>query len=129
MAKKEKKVYKVKSVLASKVSLNRKWTVWRQAEMKNRQANALHEMKKLMLQSLWKDHQELEDKRLVNDFKMRLQHQMWQMDKRASTPKLRNYCHYIGRSRSVNRKLFMARHTLRKFARFGMLPGFVKERC
>lgn len=129
MAKKEKKVYKVKSVLASKVSLNRKWTVWRQAEMKNRQANALYEMKKLMLQSLWKDHQELEDKRLVNDFKMRLQHQMWQMDKRASTPKLRNYCHYIGRSRSVNRKLFMARHTLRKFARFGMLPGFVKERC
>lgn len=129
MAKKEKKVYKIKPVLASKVSLNRKWTVWRQAEMKNRQANALHEMKKLMLQSLWKDHQKLENERLINDFKMRLQYQMWQMDKRASTPKLRNYCHYIGRSRSVNRKLFMARHTLRKFARFGMLPGFVKERC
>ena len=129
MAKKAKKVFKEKSQLAPKASLNRKWTVWRQAEMKNRQANALNEMKKLMLLSLWKDHQLTLNKNFNNDLKMRLQYRIWELDKRAATPKLKNYCHYIGRSRSVNRKLFMARHMFRKFARFGMLPGFIKERC
>jgi ribosomal protein S14 len=129
MAKKLKNVFKKKLVLAPKVSLNRKWTVWRQSEMKNRQANAQHELKKLALQSLWKDHKVTPNKYFNNDYKMRIQFRIWELDKRASTSKLKNYCHYIGRSRSVNRKLFMARHMFRKFARFGMLPGFVKERC
>ena len=135
MAKRVKKVYKAKLTLAPKASLNRKWTVWRQSEMKNRQANALSEMKKLVLQSLWKDHQvvQLETKKKTklfnNNYKMRLQYRIWELDKRASISKLKNYDHYIGRSRSVNRKLFMSRHTFRKFARFGMLPGFIKERC
>lgn len=123
-----KKVFKVNAKLAPKASLNRKWTVWRAAEMKNRQANAVNEMKKLVLLSLWKDHQLTTNKNFNNDLKMRLQYRMWDLDKRASTPKLKNYCHYIGRARSVNRQLFMARHMFRKFARFGMLPGFVKER-
>ena len=129
MAKKTKKVFKEKSKLATKISLNNKWTVWRQSEMKNRQANALSEIKKLILLSLWKDHKVTASKNFNNDFKMRLQYRVWELNKRASTSKLKNYCHYIGRSRSVNRKLFMARHMFRKFARFGMLPGFIKERC
>lgn len=129
MAKKVKEKFKETSKLAPKASLNRKWTVWRQAEMKNRQANALNEMKKLVLLSLWKDHKKIDNKNFNSDFVMRLQHRIWSLDKRASTPKLKNYCHYIGRARSVNRKLFMSRHMFRKFARFGMLPGFIKERC
>lgn len=129
MARKAKKIYKARAKLAPKVSLNRKWTVWRQAEMKNRQANALNEMKKLVLQSLWKDNQLVTDKHFNSDHRMRLHHRVWELDKRAATPRMKNYCHYIGRARSVNRKLFMSRHMLRKFARFGMLPGFVKERC
>lgn len=129
MAKKIKKVYKARLKLAPKASLNRKWTVWRQAEMKNRQSNALSEMKKLLLNALWKDHQLTGNKNFNSDYKMRLHYRIWELDKRAATPRVKNYCHYIGRSRSVNRKLFMSRHMFRKFARFGMLPGFVKERC
>jgi ribosomal protein S14 len=97
--------------------------------MKNRQANVVNEIKKLALQTLWKDHKLTGNKRFDNDCKMRLHQRMWELDKRAATPKLKNYCHYIGHSRSVNRKLFMSRHMFRKFARFGMLPGFIKDRC
>jgi len=129
MAKKVKKIYKPRLKLAPKASLNRKWTVWRQAEMKNRQASALNEMKGLVLRALWKDLQVSGDKNLDSDQRMRLHHRIWEMDKRAAAPRTKNYCHYIGRSRSVNRKLFMSRHIFRKFARFGMLPGFTKERC
>jgi ribosomal protein S14 len=128
MAKKDKKIYKASPVLAPKISLNHKWTSWRQVETKNRLANANNAEKKLLLLSLWKDHQ-VENTRLSFNIKMDLQHRIWYMDKRSSISKLRNYCHYIGRSRGLTRKLFMARHTFRKFARFGMLPGFVKERC
>lgn len=128
MAKKEKKIYKPKAVLATKVSLNHKWTSWRQSESKNRQANAQSEFQKLLVESLWKDHQFKHN--LTNSIvKMQLQTKVWGLNKRASSSKLRNYCHYIGRSRGLIRKLFMARHTFRKFARFGMLPGFTKERC
>jgi len=128
MAQKEKKIYKVAPTLAPKTSLNHKWTSWRQNETKNRKAGAANEEKKLLLFSLWKDHQ-LENSRFSLNLKVHLQHQMWQLNKRSSISKTRNYCHYIGRSRGLTRKLFMARHTFRKFARFGMLPGFVKERC
>lgn len=128
MSQKEKKIYKAASVIAPKISLNHKWTSWRQNETKNRVASANNAEKKLLLLSLWKDHQ-LENSRLSLNLKTRLQHQIWHINKRSSISKTRNYCHYIGRSRGLTRKLFMARHTFRKFARFGMLPGFVKERC
>jgi ribosomal protein S14 len=128
MAQKEKKIYKAASTLAPKVSLNHRWTSWRQNETKNREANASEAEKKLLLLSLWKDHQ-LDNSRFSLNLKVNLQHKLWQLNKRSSVSKTRNYCHYIGRSRGLTRKLFMARHTFRKFARFGMLPGFVKERC
>ena len=128
MAQKEKKIYKATPILAPKISLNHKWTSWRQVETKNREANASSAEKKLLLLSLWKDHQ-LESSRLNLNLKVHLQHQIWYLNKRSSISKTRNYCYYIGRSRGLTRKLFMARHTFRKFARFGMLPGFVKERC
>lgn len=128
MAKKEKKIYKSKATLATKISLNHKWTSWRQSESKNRQANAQNEFQKLLVESLWKDHQ-FKNNSTDSNIKMQLQVKVWDLNKRASSPKLRNYCHYIGRSRGLTRKLFMARHTFRKFARFGMLPGFTKERC
>lgn len=128
MSKKEKKIYKVKTVLAPKVSLNHKWTSWRQSESKNRQANVQNEMQQLLLESLWKDHQ-FKHNHFDSNIKMQLQFKVWGLNKRSTVSKLRNYCHYIGRSRGLTRKLFMARHTFRKFARFGMLPGFVKERC
>jgi ribosomal protein S14 len=51
------------------------------------------------------------------------------VDKFSHKSKSKNLCYYVGRGRSFNRKLYMARHTIRKFARFGMLPGFIKERC
>lgn len=128
MAQKVKKIYKAAPTLAPKISLNHKWTSWRQNETKNRVANNRNAEKKLLLLSLWKDHQ-LESSRLNLNLKVHLQHQIWYLNKRSSISKTRNYCHYIGRSRGLTRKLFMARHTFRKFARFGMLPGFVKERC
>jgi ribosomal protein S14 len=42
--------------------------------------------------------------------------------------KTRNYCYYVGRARAVTKGLFITRHTLHKFVRFGMLPGFIKAR-
>lgn len=41
----------------------------------------------------------------------------------------KNFCFFVGRGRSVSRDFYMARHTFRKFARFGLLPGIIKERC
>lgn len=96
--------------------------------MKTRQAAAANSIKKLAILSLFKDLQSSALMKFDNDSKMRLGHQIWHLNKRAGSSRSRNYCHYIGRSRSINRKLYMARHTFRKFARFGMLPGFVKER-
>lgn len=127
MHKKEKKIYKIKSILATKASLNHKWTNWRQIEIKNRETNELHSLKKLVSESLWKDHQNKKPFESIN-ITMQLQFKIWKLDKRAAISKTRNYCQYIGRSRGFYRKLFMSRHILRKFARFGMLPGLTKER-
>ena len=126
--KKQKKIFKPQSVLAPKLSLNQRWVRWRQQETKSREAAANNDVKKLALISLWKDHQKTDSLKFNRDYKMKLHHQIWSINKQASISKSRNYCYYIGRSRSVNRKLYMARHTFRKFARFGMLPGFIKER-
>jgi ribosomal protein S14 len=59
----------------------------------------------------------------------RLQDLRWGQDQRSAISRFRNYCYYVGRARGANQSLFMGRHVLRKFVRFGMLPGFVKERC
>lgn len=126
--KKQKKIFKPQPVLAPKLSLNQRWVRWRQQETKNRESAAHNDVKVLVLSSLLKDHQKTDKTKFNNDHKMKLHYQIWSLDKRAAISKTRNYCHYIGRSRSVNRKLYMARHTFRKFARFGMLPGLIKER-
>jgi ribosomal protein S14 len=61
-------------------------------------------------------------------YKVKLLDVIQKITKKSSLSFVKNYCFYVGRSRSTNRKVFMARHTFRKFARFGMLPGFIKER-
>lgn len=126
--KKLKKVFKPQLTLAPKLALNQRWVRWRQHESKSREAAADNSIKLLILTSLLKDHQKIDNLKFSRDSKMKLHYQIWSLNKQASVSKSRNYCHYIGRSRSVNRKLYMARHTFRKFARFGMLPGFIKER-
>jgi ribosomal protein S14 len=129
MVKKEKKIFKPKSKLAQKLTINKKWTIWRKIEMKNREKLVLNELKKTTLQSLFYDQNQQLYQKLNNSYKTELQYKISNMNSRGSISKQKNYCYYIGRSRSFNRDLFMARHTFRKFARFGMLPGFVKERC
>lgn len=129
MVKKEKKIFKPKSKLAQKISINKKWTIWRKIEMKNRKNLMLSELKKTTLQSLFYDQNQQLYQKLNNSYKTELQYKISDINSRGSISKQKNYCYYIGRSRSFNRDLFMARHTFRKFARFGMLPGFVKERC
>ena len=95
--------------------------------MKKRLANEQNQLKKIILFSLFQDDYSYNksDKMLL---RLRLSYLIQKMHKYASVSSLKNYCFYIGRSRSVNNKLFMSRHTFRKFARFGMLPGFIKER-
>lgn len=129
MVKKEKKIFKPKSKLAQKISINKKWTIWRKIEMKNRKELMLNELKKVTLQSLFYDQNQQLAQKLNNSYRTELQYKIANINDRSSISKQKNYCYYIGRSRSFNRDLFMARHTFRKFARFGMLPGFVKERC
>lgn len=129
MIKKAKKIFKIKSKLAQKININKKWTIWRKIEMKNRNKLMLHELKKITLQSLFYDQNYKINKKLNNSYKTEIQHKISNINNRASISKQKNYCYYIGRSKSFNNDLFMARHTFRKFARFGMLPGFIKERC
>lgn len=129
MVKKGKKIFKSKSKLAQKISINKKWTIWRKIEMKNRNELMLNEQKKVTIQSLFYDQNNQLPQKLNSSYKTELQYKIANTNNRGSISKQKNYCYYIGRSRSFNRDLFMARHTFRKFARFGMLPGFVKERC
>jgi ribosomal protein S14 len=58
-----------------------------------------------------------------------LTRQLHSLDHYVSVSRLKNSCFYVGRARSFNRSLFISRHTIRRFVRFGMLPGFIKERC
>jgi len=128
---KRKKIYKIKRKIAPKITLNRKLVVWRQAETKSREFAALEEIKKLIIVSLQKNYQSFLNKNLakdVNYFRLQLLCKNWEINKLSSWSHIKNYCHYVGRARSVNKKLFMSRHSFRKFARFGMLPGFIKER-
>jgi len=97
--------------------------------MKNRKKLMVNELKITTFQSLIYDQNQYFYQKLNNSYKSKLQYKLANIDHRGSISKQKNYCYYIGRSRSFNRDLFMARHTFRKFARFGMLPGFVKERC
>jgi ribosomal protein S14 len=87
-------------------------------------------MNKTLLFSLFKNNTKvIKDSQFNNMYKYFLQNKLYRLDINSSLSKQKNYCYYIGRSRSINRKLFMARHVFRKFLRFGMLPGFIKERC
>jgi ribosomal protein S14 len=135
MSKKIKKVYKPHLKIAPKLTVNRKWTVWRNIETQNRESAVINETKKIVLHYLQKNNliarkfSNLDTKKILPYYHASVQVKLEAQNKRASYAKLKNYCHYVGRSRSVNRKMFMARHVFRKFARFGMLPGFVKERC
>ena len=132
MAKKQKKIYKPNLLIAPKVSINRKWTVWREQETKARHTAALNEIKKLFIESLIKNNQYLStlvlENKNINFYKTKLLKNTQKLTKKSSKSYIKNYCLYVGRSRSTNRKVYMARHVFRKFARFGMLPGFMKER-
>lgn len=123
--KKIKKIYKPQNTLAQNLSFNKKITTWRQIEMKKRKSYSLFYTSALIFQTLWKDNTFVAQNDVFT--KINIQFLKWNLNKYASNSKLKTYCHYIGRSRSVNNKLYMARHTLRKFVRFGMLPGFIKE--
>lgn len=124
MGKKEKKVFKNKKILSQKISINKRWTTWRKIETNNRLNLYNRELNKLIIISLLKS-----SSKLKNNYKQFLNYKLYTNSILSSISKQKNYCYYIGRSRSVNRNLYMARHTFRKFLRFGMLPGFIKERC
>jgi len=81
-------------------------------------------LRNLILSSLFSD-QSAEDEELRDRFS----HLRFLTNKNSAVSKPKNYCYYTGRSRSVTRCLFMSRHILRKFARFGMIPGVIQERC
>lgn len=83
------------------------------------------------MQSLFQDHSvnELQLNDFLQIIKLRLEERIYQFDKHSYKSLLKNYCHFIGRGRSLNRKFFIARHTLRKFIRFGIIPGIIQERC
>lgn len=123
MSKKVKKLFKPLKTLAPKKTFNSKWTVWRQAESKANLAFEHKILNRLTIQYLMRD-QMSED----SDELYRLQEKVWSYPAHAALSRPKNYCYYVGRARGVHRELFMSRHQLRKFARFGMLPGFIKER-
>ena len=135
MSKKIKKIYKLSLKLTPKLTVNRKWTVWRSNESKIRKISSLNEIKKTVFHYLQKNTLQVRKasnniiKKPLPYYHTVLQMKFDRQSKCASLSKPKNYCYYIGRSRSTNRKMFMARQTFRKFARFGMLPGFIKEKC
>jgi len=128
MYKKDKKIFKEERILSQKISINKRWTNWRKFEMSNKMNLLLNEIKNLIVSSLYKNKNSLFlSKKTKINYRQFIQNKI--NSKKGFISKNKNYCYYIGRSRSYNRNLFMARHTFRKFARFGMLPGFIKERC
>jgi ribosomal protein S14 len=130
MINKDKKSFKSTLNITPKISMNKKWTNWRKKESNNRLLLLKNEMNKTLLFSLFKNNTKvIKDSQFNNMYKYFLQNKLYRLDINSSLSKQKNYCYYIGRSRSINRKLFMARHVFRKFLRFGMLPGFIKERC
>jgi ribosomal protein S14 len=127
MTKKKKKIFKHHSKLAPKININKKTINWRQLETKNQLLNEKNQLKKIILYSMFRDDFNYlnNDKNLI---RLRLNFLIQKFTKNACISTLKNRCFYIGRSRGMNAKLFMSRHVFRKFARFGMLPGFMKER-
>jgi ribosomal protein S14 len=123
MSKKERKIFKKSLTLAPKITLNNKWTAWRQLESKTRNVQMKQAHSHLLLHSFNSLDSNMP---FLLD---RVQERLWNYGAYLAISKPRNYCHYVGRARSTNRALFMGRHMLRKFVRFGMLPGFIKERC
>jgi ribosomal protein S14 len=130
MSGKDKKPFKLTLNIKPKISINKRWTIWRKIETNNRLVFINGELSRISLTSLYKNNTKIyKNIQLNNMYNHYLSNKLNEIDTRASISKQKNYCYYIGRSRSINRNLFMARHTFRKFARFGMLPGFIKERC
>jgi ribosomal protein S14 len=130
MSKKDKKLFKSLLNIAPKISINKRWTTWRKTEVNNRLEFVNNEINKLALFSLLKSNiKSIKNIQFNNMYNQYLQNKLYNINIKSSITKQKNYCHYIGKSRSINRKLFMSRHTFRKFLRFGMLPGFIKERC
>jgi len=125
--KKDKKQFKPVSTIAPKILLNRKWTVWRKSETKIRDENVKQELRYLILNTIEKSFKNSSRGANINGpLNDKISVAMFNTN---NISKSKNYCYYVGRARSVNRRMFMARHMFRKFARYGMLPGFIKERC
>ena len=123
MHKKDKKTFKASPTIKPRLTIRNKWTDWRASETKKLAAQTNSAVKNLVLKSL------LQDQTIPELDRDRLYFLRFSMDKHSFSSKPKNYCYYIGRSRSISRTFFMSRHMLRKFARFGMIPGLLQERC
>ena len=55
-----------------------------------------------------------------------LLYKLSKINRMASEYRPKNTCLFLGRGRTYNRRLFMARHTFRRMMRFGLIPGMQK---
>jgi len=82
-----------------------------------------YELSGILLQSIWRDAEfASSDRGLTRDW---IGEARATRNRRSAINKLKNTCVFVGHSRAIHRKLYMTRHTLRRFVRFGHLPGFV----
>lgn len=119
-----KKIYKPKPTIAPKINFNSRLVSWRVLESKKRMNSQINIYKYLFIKSVLASNEfSFQDEVLLD----RLNLDWSSIGKKKVS--FKNYCFFVGRGRSVNRDFFMSRHTFRKFARFGFLPGVTKERC
>ena len=121
--KKQKKIFKAALTLAPRVTLNRRWTNWRQKDSKLTASLELSVLKKLSYNTLVKDQC------LAASLDSAVKKKVIGPSKLYYSSQIKNYCLFVGRPRSVSSRLFLARHTFRKFLRVGLLSGFTKSRC
>lgn len=125
MSKKIKKLFKSRPILAPKVSSNPRLSSWKNAEYAALVHSSNVKLSKLFTKQLYHFFGSFENTgQLISLLRLSIQHLHFDKNVHASS---KNFCYYTGRSRGFNRQLLISRHVIRKFARFGMLPGLIKE--
>ena len=124
----KKKIFKKKPIRARNIMEVSSWTAsWRIKQVHINKLLLMNNLKKYIYKFMQQDLIHNNILRSKNDFNNLYTKAYMGINKNASESKLKNFCYYVGRARAVNRDLYMTRHVLRKFGRFGCLPGLIRN--
>jgi len=78
---------------------------------------------KILLKSFLKSHPSVG---VAGHFRSQLQQKFSQLHQLSAGSRLKNFCLFLGKGSTYNRKLHISRQTFRKLARFGLISGLQK---